>query len=108
MSDGPVDPRPRIEVGDVVDGVLVVRLLGEHDLASRERVARALDVRGAGVVVDLRGCSFVDSSVVNVFVRAHQRLATAGQSFELLVSEGTVSGALDVMGVGSVIPIRRD
>lgn len=67
--------RPAIAIEDV-DGVAVVALEGEHDLASRDRVQDALE--GAfsdrrAVVIDLERADFVDSVVAAVLLEARKQ-----------------------------------
>ena len=64
--------------------VAVVTLVGEHDIATSRLVRRALlDTRGTAVtVLDLGQCTFVDSTILVVFVGAHIGWFTAAQSDE--------------------------
>ncbi len=75
-------------VADVVTGVAVVSLLGEHDIATVDEVRTTLASllrEGADVVVDLTETEFVDSSIMHV-LEDSQRVASqhgAKVSFQL-------------------------
>jgi anti-anti-sigma factor len=51
----------------------VLRLAGEHDVATAGAVRDALaDARDAAVVVDLTGCTFADSSIIAALLQARR------------------------------------
>ena len=51
----------------------IVRLGGEHDVATADAVRSALTVDGDGaVIVDLGGCTFADSSIIAVLLQARR------------------------------------
>jgi anti-sigma B factor antagonist len=72
--------------------VVVLRLLGEHDLASAEELRdrlsalRELEER---VVVDLSMTDFIDSSVLNELIRADRALQDTGR--RLVLRYGTTA-----------------
>ena len=55
--------------------VAVVRLRGEHDVANAPAVRAALDqaLETSTVVVDLRACSFLDSSIIACLIHARRQ-----------------------------------
>ena len=62
-------------------GTLVVAVEGELDMSTAPELDRALSAALDGqtpVVVDLTGCSFVDSSALNALVKANNRLNGRG------------------------------
>jgi anti-sigma B factor antagonist len=93
------------------DGVVIVSLSGEHDLntapAVRERVEEALS-SGAGVVVNLTGADFIDSSIIRVVVNARQSADAAGIGFATALEGGgsTVRRVLEVTGLDYDLPVR--
>jgi anti-sigma B factor antagonist len=85
----------------------IVRLVGEHDLATSTSFRDALERINGNVLVDLSECSFIDSSVIGVLVGDHRARIKEGQRLELLAPrEGTVARTLDVSGVPGLIPVR--
>lgn len=86
----------------------VVRLCGEHDLATGDDLRTALAPVHGSVLVDLSECSFVDSTVIGVLVADHQSRIREGHRLELLVpAENThVTRTLNVSGVGRLLPLH--
>ncbi|MGR6320180.1 STAS domain-containing protein [Micromonospora soli] len=80
----------------------VVILAGELDVSSadelRRRLAATIRVRPV-VDVDLRGLTFIDSTILSVFIGAHQDATGAGGSLTVLNPTGHVHRVLDVTGV---------
>jgi anti-sigma B factor antagonist len=91
----------------------VVRVVGELDISHEDEVRtelrRAVESDGAGIVVDLTDCAFIDSSGVRALLLGYEAqredddddslLAVAAQSEQIL-------RILTVMGVDKVIPVR--
>jgi anti-anti-sigma factor len=86
----------------------VVKLCGEHDLATAADVRRALEPIDGSVLVDLADCQFIDSSVIGVLLRDSQARRRAGHGLELLVPEdnATITRTLTVIGVPDMIPVH--
>ncbi|MGH2922715.1 MAG: STAS domain-containing protein [Solirubrobacterales bacterium] len=87
------------------EGVTIVRVSGEVDLASHEQLTeqlRAAANGGDAVVVDLSGCSFIDSSGIRALLlgeREAERFALAGPGDQVM-------RVLEMTGVGQVVPIH--
>jgi anti-sigma B factor antagonist len=94
---------------DVLDGgPAVVWLTGDIDLAAEASVTQALtDVVGSGittgVVVDLSGVDFLDSSGIRALVRAHMAAAEAGLDLTVRGAQGTVEQVLRLTGVDKTL-----
>jgi anti-anti-sigma factor len=101
LQPGTIDTERR---GDVV----VLGLRGEHDIASRSPLADALADcawEGSGVVVSLMKTQFIDSSVINVLVRADAQLRERGRRLVLHVAtESVVRRVLDLTQLSSNLP----
>lgn len=71
-----------IELRDAGDGIAVVVLEGELDLAAvpelREQLTEAGRVAARGVVLDMVEVTFVDSSALRELLRAHAAMRDAG------------------------------
>ncbi len=100
-----------IVIDDTAGDVMVVVIEGEHDIYTaptlRERLDESLD-RGGGVVVDLTGATFVDSSVLGALLDARRRALDAGQGFVVCVGaqvEPGVRRILDITGLVPVLPV---
>jgi anti-sigma B factor antagonist len=75
------------------DGVPIVRVRGEVDLSNADEVLRsiegAVDGSARGLVVDLRGLEFFDSSGVRLLFQAARSAAGAGVRLVVLVARGS-------------------
>ena len=105
-----MDAKP-IVLDDAAGDVVVVVVEGEHDIYTaptlRERLDEAIG-RGGGVVVDLTGATFVDSSVLGALLDARRRALEAGQGFVVCVGEAVEPGVqriLDITGLVPVLPV---
>jgi anti-sigma B factor antagonist len=100
-----------IVLDDAAGDVVVVVVEGEHDIytapALRERLDEAIE-RGGGIVVDLSGATFVDSSVLGALLDVRRRAIEAGQGFVVCVGgsiEPGVQRILDITGLVPVLPV---
>jgi anti-sigma B factor antagonist len=100
-----------IVLDDAAGDVVVVVVEGEHDIYTaptlRERLGEALG-RGGGIVIDLTGATFVDSSVLGAVLDARRRALDGGQGFVVCVGETVEPGVqriLDVTGLVPVLPV---
>jgi anti-sigma B factor antagonist len=100
-----------IVLDDAAGDVVVVVVEGEHDIYTaptlRERLHEAIG-RGGGIVVDLSGATFVDSSVLGALLDVRRRAIEAGQGFVVCVGgsiEPGVQRILDITGLVPVLPV---
>jgi anti-anti-sigma factor len=68
-------------------GIVIVTLVGEHDLSDSHLLAAALRNVGEGarVLVDLSRCTYMDLSVIGRLFTAHTRLRARGGRLELFI-----------------------
>ena len=90
------------------NGEIVLALDGELDLGTAEPVRQslldAIENDGHGVAVDMRACSFIDSTGLRILVEAARRLGREGQRLRLIgmadqplrVFELTMGGRLEM------------
>ena len=81
-------PQPgTVGVEQPAPGVVIVTLAGEHDLATRQGFSDALEQAGdaANILVDLSGCTFMDSTTIGVLVVAFQAQSQRGRRLELTI-----------------------
>jgi anti-sigma B factor antagonist len=107
-----MDANP-IALDDSPGDVVVVVVEGEHDIYTaptlRERLEEALG-RGGGIVVDLTGATFVDSSVLGALLDSRRRALEAGQGYVVCIGENVEPGVqriLDITGLVPVLPVLR-
>src|SRR5215212_11655429 len=107
-----MDSNP-IVLDDTAGDVVVVVIEGEHDIytapALRERLSEAID-RGGGIVVDLTGATFVDSSVLGALLDARRRALDSSKGFVVCVGQTVEPGVqriLDITGLVPILPVMR-
>jgi anti-anti-sigma factor len=83
--------------------VRVLTLSGELDLQTQRRLrselSEAAGDRSRELLVDLRGVTFLDSSVVAVLVHTGQQLRRQGRAMACVTSTGPVEQLLDKTGL---------
>ncbi|MFE2719445.1 STAS domain-containing protein [Streptomyces mirabilis] len=92
----------------VVDGVLVVTVHGEIDYAVKDLLSQALlsedgTVPPPRIVADLSGVTFMDSSSINVFINAHQRVSNAQGWLRIAGAQESVARLLHLVGLDQII-----
>jgi anti-anti-sigma factor len=103
-----------IAVDRVEPALGVVALRGEHDLHTAEGVRsriQALLGEGCAVSVDLRDATFLDSSILAVFVEAQEQAARRELGFSLALSsapDGAVRRVLEITGLSSSLNVFGD
>ncbi|MBK3575680.1 STAS domain-containing protein [Streptomyces sp. MBT65] len=92
----------------VVDGIRVVTVRGEIDKEVEDLFHEALLpadglMAPARIVVDLSGVTFMDSSGINVFVTAHQRVSDAQGWLRIAGARESVVHVLHIVGLDTLI-----
>lgn len=91
-----------LEVRASEDSV-VLGLVGELDLACAELLRDEINAAEASnaprIIVDLSGLEFVDSTGLEVLVRAHQRSQASSHQFEIRGASGDVARILELTGL---------
>ncbi len=88
----------------------VVRLAGEIDLSNAEELAKvaedAVSNRAQGLVLDLSGVTFLDSTGLRLVFRLARRLRDRQQALRLVVPDGArIARLLTMSGVGTVAEV---
>ncbi|MFL5886287.1 MAG: STAS domain-containing protein [Thermoleophilaceae bacterium] len=92
------------------DGVVVAHVAGEIDLASAPRLSRELTAAipndATGVVIDLSGTTYLDSSGVSLVFELAERMQARQQQLRLALPDGApLRRVLRVVNLESVVPI---
>jgi anti-sigma B factor antagonist len=92
------------------DGIAVVRVTGEVDVATcgllRDRLLRIVtDEDFRGLVVNLAGVQFMDSTGIGVLVGVWHRVAATTASLALAAPAPQVRRVLDTAGLTRVLPV---
>ena len=90
----------------------VVRLRGDIDLSNADALAETAEAAvpnsAEGLVLDLSGVSYLDSTGVRLVFRLARRLGDRQQSLRLVVPEGARIGrVLDYAGVSTVAEVLQ-
>ncbi|MFD7607645.1 STAS domain-containing protein [Streptomyces mirabilis] len=93
---------------EVVDDVLVVTVQGEIDHAVKDLLSQALlsedgTLPPPRIVADLSGVTFMDSSSINVFITAHQRVSNAQGWLRIAGAQKSVARLLHLVGIDQII-----
>jgi anti-sigma B factor antagonist len=101
-------PHFEIAAQSAPDGVLLVRLAGDFDMAVGTTLAEALvraanDPAVARVVVDLQGAEFLDSHGVAGLVAGYEEASRIGRRFTVTNAHGMVRRVLDITGLSEVL-----
>lgn len=97
-----------VELRPVPAFAAVVKLRGEHDIATSERLRDVLAPIAGTVLVDLSECAFVDSSVITALVLDSRERAREQERLELLVpaANATVARTLELCGVTEILTVH--
>jgi anti-sigma B factor antagonist len=89
------------------DGAVVVHVEGELDMATSGTLEEALDAANGGhVVIDLGGCTFVDSSAVRVLVSAARSAEESGRTLSLVTRDPGILRVLEIAAVDKMLPVH--
>jgi anti-sigma B factor antagonist len=91
-----------VHLADRAGSGVEITVFGDLDLASAPRLRRDLDraiARDNGVTIDLRACSFIDSTGVAELVGAAWRLKEQGQVLRIRGAKDPVRRTFDLAGL---------
>jgi anti-sigma B factor antagonist len=105
-----VEPQVSIDVQGEDSDVVIARVTGEIDLASADTVggelATAVPNRALGLVLDLSGTSYLDSSGVSLIFELAERLRRRQQQLRLVVPENApLRRVLRIVNAAGVLAI---
>jgi anti-sigma B factor antagonist len=102
------DGEARLLVSRETDGVVVISLEGEWDMANAallsEKTEQALDDQ-KHLILDLSHATFIDSSTIHTLVKTHEAASKQRQAVVLqLATAASVERILEVSGIDQLIP----
>ena len=94
---------------DRVGDTAVLAVEGEADLATvpdfADQLWRVVDSGEPRIVVDLSDALFIDSRMVELLLKAAERVRRIGGRVAICCGGESISQVLDLCGVGRVIPV---
>ncbi len=90
------------------DGVAVLKLSGELDIAMAPRVRSRLAGVGGDVELDCAGLTFIDSAGINLFVELHHALVGSGAKLTLVNPPRCVTRLLEMTEVDRLVEVRSE
>jgi len=110
-SDAEHDATPAVVVQEERTRV-VVRLVGEIDLAARPALDAAVDVASgsafADIVVDLGDAGFIDCSVLAALSRLHEVAAVRGGRVRIVGARRSVASVIELGGMTPLLSLDGD
>jgi anti-sigma B factor antagonist len=93
-------------------GLTVLELMGEHDLASADKLAAALAQAQASeddIIVDLSETTFADSTVIHLLCRTQRALSERGSELVVQVPAASpILRTLEITGATSNVTVVHD
>jgi anti-sigma B factor antagonist len=97
-----------LELRRPTDGLAVIKLAGEVDMATgpafEEALLRAIEGGGRHVIVDLASVTFIDSTALNILTRGRRQLEQTGGSLAVVWGPGSPRRVMEITGLLTVIP----
>lgn len=94
------------------DGVIVLEVVGEVDMATsprlRAEVSRLLDTRPTALVIDLRRVVFFGSTGISMLVEAEHHARRLGVPLGIAATQPTVLRPLAATEVDTLVTVRPD
>jgi anti-sigma B factor antagonist len=90
------------------DSAMVVSVHGELDLATAPRLEEELTTRTPGkhLVIDLTGCTFLDSSGVRVLALTASALSEEEGRLAVVASDAGIVRVLEITGIDTLIDVH--
>jgi anti-anti-sigma factor len=108
------DPSPElfaIDVSQPSDGLYIVSLTGEMDIATAPELPRRLEtLHGAGphqIVVDLSNLTFIDSTGINALVVAAKAIRGNGGEMTLVAPTPHTQRVFEIVHLSEVVSIEQ-
>jgi anti-sigma B factor antagonist len=99
-----------VEFRQETPGIACVHVHGEHDLSTVPALAEAFEQAAAhaNALVDLSECTFIDSSVIAVLLRAAQAATARGAMFVVVIppEQERVTRVADLTGLVELLDVR--
>src|SRR5215831_7817680 len=94
----------QMQVGDTVNGVLSLALIGRLDT----QLTAQLVPRGARAIVDLSQVVFLGSGGIRMFITIARALGRKGGKLVLYGAQPLVAEVLETTSLNDIVPVRAD
>lgn len=102
----------QVQLGNAVDGVLALSLIGRLDTPGVDHVETQLTAhlvpRGARAIVDLSQVTFIGSGGIRMFITIARALGRKGGKLVLYGAQPLVAQVFDTTSLNMVVPVRAD
>ncbi len=107
LRSAPVSSTFRVQ-SESIDGLHAVGVAGELDQSTAPELRTALSdlsdgQPGGGVLVDLSGCSFIDSTGLSLLVETKRQLADESRRFGVCCPDADVRRLLELTGIDQAV-----
>lgn len=94
------------------DNVYVIQIEGDFDGAMRDQgiavTDEAIEEQPRALLIDVKRCTFIDSTAIAVILGARERAYDAGIGFALVGHNPTIDRMLELTGLGDELEILAD
>lgn len=99
--------------GEPVTGDLhAIVIEGDFDASMRDAgiaaTEAALDAKPRAILVDVKRCTFLDSTAIAVLLGAHQRALAEGIRFALVGHNPVIDRTIELTGLAEELPVLAD
>jgi anti-sigma B factor antagonist len=102
----------QLQLGNPVDGILNVLLIGRLDTPGVDRIETQLTAhlvpRGERAIVDLTQVEFLGSMGIRMFITIARALSRQGGKMALYGAQPSVAQVLETTSLNNIIPVRSD
>ena len=102
----------QLQMGEAVEGVLSVALIGRLDTPGVDKIETALTAhlvpRGARAIVDLSQVTFIGSGGIRMFITISRTLVRRGGKLALYGAQPMVAEVFQTVSLNSIVPVRAD
>ena len=102
----------RISGEEIEDDLYVIQIEGDFDASLRDMgisaTESALADEPRGLLIDVKRCTFLDSTAIAVILGARQRALDAGIGFVLVGHNPTIDRTLELSGLSDEFPVLKD
>ena len=102
----------QMQLGDTVDGVLNLALIGRLDTPGVDRIETPLTAqlvpRGVRATVDLSQVTFLGSGRIRMFITIARALGRKGGRLVLYGAQPLVAEVLETTSLNDIVPVRAD